>query len=335
MRPESLLGDAPPARFGEVLAWTVQGNYSCGFNVHGGAPAASGRRFKLMMSDKTRHCAGCFPACAVLTLTIALTTATGCSSTLAQWRPNEWYADYNEAEARVRESGREMLLFFHAVDQDRPDPTFRALQSESLKQQTGQHVLCSLYRSYEPDRRYAAQYGVNRAPALIVVHRDGTYHARTGVASAAQISEFLAAAEPPGAAPVLNPLIPRASNYVWYSSIESAEAAAKKTGQSILIVFDRWWPRERRKLEKLLDRSEVYSRFASMVHCRPGSVLGLDDQSMVRFGVLNLPALVVVHPDGSYQVLELPTSYEAIVRFADRARHTGGAAPSTSAAGRQ
>jgi len=224
-----------------------------------------------------------------------------------------------------------MLLFFRAVDQSRPDPTLDALRSTPLKQQTAQYVLCSLYRSYEPDRRYVAQYGVDRAPALIVMHGDGTYHARTGVTSAAQISEFLAAAQPPGAAPVLNPYIPRETNYVWHSSLESAEAAAQQKGQSILIVFDRWWSRERRTLEKLLERREVYSRFADMVHCRPGSILGLDDQSMARFGVMNLPALVVVHPDGSHHVLELPTSYESIVRFADRARPTAVAATSTAA----
>ena len=293
----------------------------------------SEREIKRMMSDKTRHYSGFHSGYAGIALSVALMLAAGCSSTWGRWRLNGWYADYGAAEARMAESGREMLIFFRAVDQDRPDPTFDALRSAPLKQQTAQYVLCSLYRSYEPDRRYAAQYGVERAPALIVVHRDGTYHALKGATSEVQISEFLAAAQPPGAAPVLNPHIPRDINYVWHSSLESAEAAAQKTGQSILIVFDRWWSRDRRKLEKLLEHREVYSRFAGMVHCRPGSILGLDGQSMARFGVMNLPALVVVHPDGSHQVLELPTSYEAIVRFADRARPTGGAATSTAAVG--
>ncbi|MDO8632694.1 MAG: hypothetical protein Q7R41_19600, partial [Phycisphaerales bacterium] len=39
-----------------------------------------------------------------------------------------------------------------------------------------------------------------------------------------------------------------------------------------------------------------------------------------RFGVKNLPALVIVEPEGNARALELPTSYEAIVRFADGAR---------------
>ena len=339
----------PRVRLWGVVAWTSHGTYSPGFNVHDGVPKASEREIKLMMSDKTRHHVGCrwmpsgvravrnvcSPHCSravrLTALTVALMLATGCSSTWSRWRPNGWHADYSAAEARMAESGSEMLIFFRAVDQDRPDPTFDALRSAPLKQQTAKYVLCSLYRSYEPDRRYVAQYGVDRAPALIVVHGDGTYHARTGLTSAAQISEFLAAAQPPGGKPVLNPHIPRDVNYVWHSSLESAETAAQKTGQSILIVYDRWWSRDRRKVEKLLEHREVYSRFAGMVHCRPGSILGGDHQSMARFSVVNLPALAVVHPDGSHQVLELPTSYEAIVRFADRARPTGGAATSTAA----
>ncbi len=288
-----------------------------------------------MMSDNTRHYSGFQSGYAGLALTFALVLVTGCSSTWGRWRPNGWHADYGAAEARMAESGGEMLIFYRAVDQSRPDPTFDALRSAPLKHQTARYVQCSLYRSYEPDRRYAAQYGVERAPALIVVHRDGTYHAQMGPASAEQIADFLADAQPPGATPVPNPHIHRETNYAWHSSLESAEAAARKTGQSILIVFDRWWSGDRRKLDKLLERREVYGRFARMVHCRPGSVLGLGDQSMARFGVVNRPALAVVHPDGSHHVLELPTSYEAIVRFADRAHPTGGAATSTSAAGRQ
>lgn len=285
-----------------------------------------------MTSDNRRHSVGWRLCCAGMAFMVVLTVTTGCSSKWIRWRPDGWNADYDAAEARMGESGGDMLIFFRSVDQGRPDPMFEALRSAPLKQQTAQYVRCSLYRSYEPDRRYAAQYGVERAPALIVVHRDGTYHALEGVASAEKISEFLAAAQPPGAVPDLNPHIPRETNYAWHSSLESAEAAAQKAGQSILVVFDRWWSRDRRKLEKLLERREVHSRFTGMVHCRPRSILGNGDESMARFGIVNVPALVIVRPDGTSHVLELPTCYEAIVRFADRARPTAGAATSSTAA---
>jgi hypothetical protein len=283
-----------------------------------------------MMSDKPWHFAGPGPGRTWIMFGAAWMLTAGCSTTWDRLRPNGWAADYDTAEARVRESGRERLIYYHPTDQGLHDPTFDALRSGPLRQQTAPFVLCSLFRSYERDRRYAAQFGVERAPALIVVHRDGTYHARTGEMSAPQIAEFLAAAEAPGTPPVVNPHIPREPNYVWYGSLESAETAARKTGQSILIVLDRWWPGDRRKLKKLLEHREVYSRFADMVHCRPGSIWGPADKSITRFGVVNLPALVILHPDGAHQVLELPTSYEAVVRFADRARATGGGTSATS-----
>ena len=289
------------------------------------------------MSDKTWHLGRRYPARAWLAAAAAMILTTGCASTWGRWRPNGWDADYDAAEARGRGSGRELLIFYRAVGQGLPDPTFAALHNSAVKPRTAPYVRCSLFRSYEPDRRYAAQYGVERAPALIVVHRDGTYHARTGESSAAQVAEFLAAAKPPGAPPVLNPHIPRRPNYVWHASLESAEASARNTGRSILIVLDRRWSRDWRKLKKLLDHRESYSRFADMVHCRPWSIWGSGDKAITRFGVVNLPALVILRPDGAHHVLELPTSYEAIVRFADRARPTGdgASAPSTAAAGPQ
>lgn len=257
--------------------------------------------------------------------------AAGCASS-DLWRLNGWDTDYDTAEARRAGSDRQLLLFFRPADKSRPDPMFAALQGARLKEQTDPYTRCSLYNSYEPDRRYVAQYGVDRAPALIVVHRDGTYHALTGAASEAQISDFLAAAKPPGATARINPYIPRQTQYAWNTSLESAEAAAQKNGQPLLIVFDQWWSRDRQKLDKLLARREVYSRFAGMVHCRPSSIWSSGGNAMTRFGVMNVPALVILNYDGSHHTLELPTSYESIVRFADRARQSDVAATSTATA---
>ena len=39
---------------------------------------------------------------------------------------------------------------------------------------------------------------------------------------------------------------------------------------------------------------------------------------LTPFGTVRIPALVVVDADGNHHVLEIPTSYEAIVRFGDR-----------------
>ena len=229
-------------------------------------------------------------------------------------------ADYESAEKKIRRTGAELLVYYKRVPPGVDDPMHAALKGPKVKQLTGGHVRCVLSPSYEPDRRYVAQYGVERAPALIVVHPDGTYHAHAGVMAEPKIVEFLNNSTGSGNTPTINPHIPRIPSYSWHASLESATEEARQSGRSIFIVLDRWPSRDRRRLEKMLSRREVYSRLADMVHFQSGSLLKSAKSSANLFGVENLPALVIAHPDGDYRTLELPMNYEAIVRFADEAR---------------
>ncbi len=191
---------------------------------------------------------------------------------------------------------------------------------------TDGYIRCKLPKTYEPNRRYVGQFGVDRAPALIVVHGDGTYHARSGSMSAADVAAFLAHATPPGQRPEINPYIKRRVRYEWHRSIEEAEEEAQQTGRAVFTVFYRSFSSDWQVLRKLLSRQEVYSRLADMVHCRIG-VLGFSGRAQgTRFGALTLPAVVIAHRDGTHDALELPQSYEAIVRFADTARRREGTA---------
>ncbi len=242
-----------------------------------------------------------------------------------------WLADYDTAEQRIRESGEQLLIFYADTRPGADRSMERALKSDRVKPIIADTVRCMLVKSYEPDRRYVAQYGVDRAPALVLVHADGTYHAQAGSMSVEKIAEFLAAARPPGAKPILNPFIPRQPKYNWLRSIDVAEEAAERTSQPMLIVFHRRLSHDWRRLEKLLSRHEVYMRLADMVHCRIGMFPFLGKTPDTPFGAMRLPALVIVRGDGTYDVLELPTSCEAVVRFADTALRTERPAQSDSA----
>jgi hypothetical protein len=257
---------------------------------------------------------------AVVSLCAALDV--GCASSINRakhWIAGDLAADYQAAERLARESNTGILILYTNIDLTRED-AMRAAVKGAASGDAGKYVRCVLFRDNEPDRRYVAQYGVDRAPALIVVHFDGTYHARSGHMSAEQTADFLASATPPGSRPKLNPFIPRESNYAWNSHFESAERVSRASGRPMLVVLNRWMTRDWRKLRAMLERREVYARFADMVHCRPGSLWSSSASAAARFGVKNLPALVIVEPDGNAQALELPASYEAIVRFADGAR---------------
>ena len=140
---------------------------------------------------------------------IAFLLGTGCSMSQVGLQTQRWLADYDAAESAMGESGRPLLIVFKNNRKGTPDSIGAVLRSERFANLSDRFVRCVLLRSYEPDRRYVAQFGVRRAPALILVHTDGTYHARSGDISAQQVDEFLAEAKPPGAQPQLNALIPR------------------------------------------------------------------------------------------------------------------------------
>jgi len=212
-----------------------------------------------------------------------------------------------------------MFIYYRGVDHKSKDPVFAELKNGPASTELRDRVKCVLYSTYEPDRRYVAQFGVQRAPSLVLVHPDGTYHSIPGPLTSERILRFFVESAQPGQTPVLNPNIPREPHYDWHRSLASAKETAEKTKEPIFIVLDRGFSRDWKKLRKMLERSEVYARFGRMVPCRPGLFFGGGGDARKQFGVNNLPAIVVLQRSGAYEVLETPVSYEAIVRFADRA----------------
>ena len=260
----------------------------------------------------------------------------GCASPFPKWPAmpawtlGAWTAGYEEAERAARASGRGLLVYYRTSDQSRHDAMFDALRSREIKQRTIDLVTCMLFHAYEPHRRFVGQYGVERAPALILIHCDGTYHVQSGPRSAEQIAQFLDRAAPPGETPARNAHLSRQPAYAWHGSLEAAQQAADRSGQSVLLVLDRWHSRDWERLRPMLERCEVYARFADMIHCRPSSFWGGTEAARRKFGVANLPALVIIRADGSFESLELPNSYESIARFADAARSRSSVAGNSS-----
>jgi len=267
-------------------------------------------------------------ALSMMIVAIELTLGGGCASSIHRarhWIVGGMEADYQTAERLARQSGTGILILYTNIDLTRDDPVREAVKTAAARGNAKDYVRCVLFQNNEPDRRYVAQYGVDRCPAVIAVHPDGTYHARAGAMSVEQAEGFFAGATPPGSTPKVNPYIPREPSYAWGHDLESAERTAGASGRPLLVVLDRWMTRDWRKLRSMLERREVYTRFADMVHCRPGSLWSSAGSAAARFGVRNMPAVVIVEPDGSFHVLELPSSYETIVRFSDGIRR--GAAP--------
>lgn len=272
------------------------------------------------------HLGSLRPTIKVLTMRLVLRTGlctalalagASCVSAPRSWRIDGWYADFEAAEAAAAIADKDLLIRYWDDREDRGADLDRAMREPGLSELASGRVCCNLFRSCEPDRRYVAQFGVDRAPALIVVHRDGTYHARTGQADAKNIEAFLAEAQPPGSPIATDPYVPRQADYKWLGSFEEAESAARDTGRPMFLVYYRTLSRDWHRLSEMLERPEARLRLAQSVGARIG-VLGFStDATITRFGALRLPAIVIAHADGTFKKLELPQSYEDVVRFAD------------------
>lgn len=258
--------------------------------------------------------------CSTRFLVLTLLVSSGCTGSLKNWSAGGWVADYETAEQQAGETGRGMLILYQPA---RPDRALKAaFDDPAIKERTDDFVRCELAKSYEPDRSYVRQFGVERAPALILIHRDGTFHAQAGSMSQARILGFLSSARPPGKRPAINPYLPRESCYKWIDTLDEARQTAQRTGRPMLIVYHRRFSRDWSTIEKLLSRREAHSRFADMVHCRIAILNPLADAYISPYGAVRLPAIVVDHPHGAYSVLEMPTTLQAVVRFADSARRS-------------
>lgn len=252
-----------------------------------------------------------------MALLVGMLLGGGCSS-LQNWRPrHRWLADYEKAENRSLETGQDLLIYFHSSDPKRSKVTDVSLAATGVRDRLDSFVRTTLVKSYEPDRRYVAQFGVLRAPALIIVRTDGTYHSQTGEFTEEQILSFVEQAKASGSLPRLDPYVPRRAPSRWHDDVGPALAEAASRNTPTFVVYYRSWSRDWSKIKNLLNRHEVASRLCGLVHCRIGTKNPVGKAYITPFGALALPALVLARPDGTFTALETPTSYESIVRFLD------------------
>jgi len=247
-----------------------------------------------------------------------LPSLTGCQR-VSRWVVDPWLTDYDSAERRAQEAGKPILVVYRDGRDKVDRPFLKALRKVERPEHLQYAIRCTIYRPFEPDRRYAAQFGVERSPGLIVVHADGTHHAVAGPLSESQIADFLSGARPPGESRERNALVPRSIRYEWHDTLGGAEAKAGETSKPILIVLYRLFTTDWQRLSSLLEKPEVFRVARDMVHCRVGVWNPMAKAYTGRWGKVNLPAIVVERPDGSHAVLEMPTGNEAIARFIDRA----------------
>lgn len=237
---------------------------------------------------------------------------------LGEWSYGGWLSDYQVAEERCRETGQPLLVLYKRPGSE--DDQYRTVLAADLDAAAGSYVRCVLSSGVEPDRRYVAQFGIERAPAVIVRHADGTFHAKQGRFTAPNAADFVHSASAPGATPTMNPLIARKPRYAWFSSLRDAGILAADTQRPLLVAYERRLTRDFSELGSLLETTEVHRRVSDMVPCRVRVWNSWSDPHDGPFGMLHLPAIILVWPDGQSDILQRPLTSDAIVRFIDDAR---------------
>lgn len=239
---------------------------------------------------------------------------TGCAS-------NRWLYNYTDAERAATTQEKDLLIVYRDhLDLSSADLE-DALGAPILTNPLKNYVLCSLVSAYAPNRKYVAQYGVTTPPALMVVHPDGTYHAKTEGFSSEAILAFLNSAKAPGERPARDITVPRPTDFLLHAEgvYERAVEKGRRLNRELLIIYKWWLDDESTKLLARMSRPEIAMRCANVVTC----ILDWDyipnRKHVARYGVTRYPALIVVHRNGAADVLEGPATVERITAFLSRA----------------
>jgi hypothetical protein len=230
-----------------------------------------------------------------------------------------WRYRFDLAEQAARRSHLPMLVFYKDALDPGSGEALEWFNDGRVAGKLGAYVLCKLANDWSGNRAFVAQFGVQSTPAVIVVHRDGSYHATTNLDHIDSLVNFLEVARPPGAQPDLDATVPRRINYRWRSMYQPALKTAEQQNRRLLIVYKWWLDRNSTKL--ILDHlrdPEVFARFSRTVNCLLDWNYVPNRAIAGKYGVDSFPAMIIVEPDGSYRTLSGLPEPGDIVAFAQQ-----------------
>ncbi len=236
---------------------------------------------------------------------------------------SDWDLSYNAALGKAQAKNTDLVVFYKNHLDASSGQMEDLLTKPPISRLLAGKVECLLVPEFEPNRRFVAQYGVDDVPAIIIIHPDETYHAVQGPQTLEALEKFITEAVPPGEKPDLNPSVPREYEYRWFNIYEDALEEAKRQNRQLLVVYKWWLSGDSSELIRRMMKPEVARHFATMIHCMLDWDYVPNRQHMAQFGVDKVPALVIVHQDGTFHAMEGLASISKIVEFAVAARAPG------------
>ncbi len=217
----------------------------------------------------------------------------GCARTLV--------TSFEEAQRRATRLGKAVFVFYGSWESTECGAMKAAIQTGMVQQHLNDKVTCDLDEIWEPNQQFVAQYGVDRFPAVVVIHRDGTYHSHVGKLNAEQLVAFLEQATPPGRSPMANPQIARKVDYHWIGDFERAVAQAKGAQRPLFVFYKSVIsPESNDMLFNVLDHPQVAGMFEHTVNAMLDWGHAPNRRFMARYGITNVPGVLVIYPDGRY-----------------------------------
>ena len=237
-------------------------------------------------------------------------------------------ADFDTALRVAAQQDKELFIYYQSWLSPDCGQMQDCVRSPSVQQALSNKIACILDESYEPYQRVVAQYDVDRYPAVILIHRDGTYHRRIGLLNEQQILNFLEISQPPGRPPLINPQIPRQVDLQWQADYEAAFELAREQGRRVFIFYKSVISVESTDmLFNVFQTPAVAAHFDGTVNCLLDWGYPPNRDLMARYGINDVPAVVMVNPNGTYHAYKGRMTAAQLISFVRRSRTTPGNLP--------
>ncbi len=227
-----------------------------------------------------------------------------------------WLYDYDQALRQARREDRDLLILYKDPLDTRSGKMRDILESPEISSHHGDKVWCMLVPFYGPNPKFVAQYGIQEAPGLAVVHPDNTYHALTGGDSAQEVIRFLESAKPPGRTPAIDPQVPRRVTFEYFNIFERARDKARRQNRRLFIIYKWWLDPQSTEVIRRVSSPHVARYFTESVNCILDWDYVPNRRHVAQYGVQQSPALIIVEPDGTHRVLSGLHAADAIILFA-------------------
>jgi len=212
----------------------------------------------------------------------------------------DYFNIYERAVETAQRQGRPLIIIYKWWVNPESTELIRRISRPEVARYFAESVNCILDWDHVPNRSHVKKYGVTKFPAIIIVEPDGRYRSLTGLPAVDRIVRFVVAS-PSGHEQKESS--GRTSTVVWFADFDAADLVSQRTGKSLFLFYHSNVSDRSQQVAHMLDDPELRSVLSKFVTCRLDWSHQANRNRMAHFGVRSVPAGIVVHGDGSYDLI--------------------------------